>query len=63
VSSFAVNCLPTDCPPTSSLCDCHVCTDPATDDANCGSCGNACPSGSACLEGVCVASDAGDQAD
>lgn len=63
VTTFPVNCLPTDCPPTSLLCDCHVCTDPATDDANCGSCGNACPSGSVCSRGVCMANDAGEDGD
>jgi hypothetical protein len=63
VLAFPVNCLPTGCPPSSFWCDCHVCTDLGTDDANCGSCGNACPSGSACSAGACVATDAGGEAD
>lgn len=30
-----------------------VCTSTVTDNANCGTCGNACPAGQACSDGVC----------
>jgi len=54
VVTFPVNCLPPPCGPSLDTCDCHICTSLTTDSANCGTCGNACPSGSACSQGVCV---------
>ena len=33
-----------------------VCTDPASDLANCGTCGNACPAGDVCSAGTCALS-------
>jgi hypothetical protein len=32
----------------------EFCTDPATDDANCGACGNVCPGGTSCNTGSCA---------
>jgi hypothetical protein len=62
VVTFPVNCLPPPCGPNSSTCDCHICTNLKTDSANCGNCGNVCPNGSVCSQGVCVAGDAGTDA-
>jgi hypothetical protein len=59
VFTFPVSCLPPPCDPSTFTCDCHVCADLASDDANCGACGSACPSGSVCSQGVCVAGEAG----
>lgn len=38
-----------------ALCN-GVCTDTSSDNANCGSCGNACSSAQTCTSGVCVGS-------
>jgi len=59
VYSFAVNCLPPPCAAGLFACDCHICTDLRGDSANCGNCGIACPSGSACSQGVCLGGEAG----
>lgn len=40
------------CPQGTLVCD-GKCVQPLTDDAHCGSCGNACPAGSFCVEGSC----------
>ncbi|MFO0679751.1 MAG: LamG-like jellyroll fold domain-containing protein [Polyangiaceae bacterium] len=43
------------CPGDRRLCG-TVCVDSASDRANCGSCGNVCPSGHVCSAGVCTTS-------
>lgn len=42
------------CTAPSKLCG-AVCTNPQTDNANCGTCGHACGPGSACAGGTCIA--------
>jgi hypothetical protein len=63
VLAFSVSCLTDGCLAPAVWCDCHVCTDLASDPENCGACGVACPNGSACVEGTCPASDAGSETD
>jgi hypothetical protein len=57
-------CLPQSCPTADQsacaaasglgqCCATGACTDPQTSDANCGYCGNACPSGQHCMQGSC----------
>jgi hypothetical protein len=41
------------CPGGGQLCG-RICTDLATDSANCGSCGNQCGAGQGCFEGRCL---------
>lgn len=42
----------TTCQPGQAECD-GVCVDTCCDNANCGACGNVCPGGLTCFEGVC----------
>ncbi|MEZ4404956.1 MAG: hypothetical protein R3A52_00490 [Polyangiales bacterium] len=48
----------TSCPPTTPPVGCFgggTCRDLSTDNANCGACGNACPTGQVCSAGTCQA--------
>jgi hypothetical protein len=47
------------CPAGTTGCS-GTCVDLTSDNANCGSCGNACPSGNPCTYGKCCASPVGD---
>lgn len=46
------------CPAGSTQCS-SICADLRNDANNCGSCGNICPAGSPCIEGVCTPGQAG----
>lgn len=46
------DCLASSCPDGQVRCD-GACVDTATNDANCGACGKACPAGSGCCGGGC----------
>ena len=55
--SFGMTCEAGDCECEDGLLQCPPafhCSDPLTDNAHCGSCGNICPAGSSCTNGICT---------
>jgi hypothetical protein len=51
------------CPPGTASCASGSCADLLHDPMNCGACGNVCPNGKACANGVCLCDEPSDNSD